>query len=167
VEVVTLPSGRRVRIRPIQPDDGLRLKAAYDLLSPESKYRRFLTIKPHLTESDVHYLTVVDGSDHAAFVATSVDDPERILAVARFVRRRDDPGSAELAIVVGDPYQGEGLGTELLGRLGDRALACGIARFQATVLADNVPIHRMLRHGVAHERHLGPIDEVEVELAAA
>jgi RimJ/RimL family protein N-acetyltransferase len=166
MDLVTLPTGRQVLIRPIQDDDGLRLKAAYDLLSPQTQYRRFLTIKPHLTEADVRYLTVVDGSDHVAFVATGAHDPERILAVARFVRRRDDPSSAELAIVVGDPYQGEGLGTELLGRLGARALACGIARFQATVLADNVPIHRMLRHGVAHERHLGPIDEVEVELAA-
>ena len=38
-------------IRPIAADDGPRLRAAYDRLSSESKYRRFLAPKPHLTNS--------------------------------------------------------------------------------------------------------------------
>jgi RimJ/RimL family protein N-acetyltransferase len=166
METVTLPKGRRVAIRPVQAGDGARLKLAYDHLSPQTKYRRFLAVKPRLTEGDVRYLTSADGNDHVALLATPADDPELIIAVARFVRLAEDPGAAELAIVVGDPYQGEGLGTELLGRLAEAALARGIERLKATVLADNVPVHRLVRHGVTHERHLGPIDEVELELAA-
>jgi RimJ/RimL family protein N-acetyltransferase len=166
VEIVTLPSSRRIAIRPIEGDDGPRLEAAYDRLSPETKYRRFLAVKPRLSENDVRYLTAADGRDHVALVATPADDPTQIIAVARFVRRQEDPATAELAIVVGDPYQGEGIGTELLERLADRALRGGIVRFHATMLADNVAIHRMLRRGTTRERHLGPIDEVEVELAA-
>lgn len=166
MEVIALPSGRQVAIRPIQADDGPRLQAAYERLSPQTKYRRFLAVKPRLTEADVSYLTAADGTHHVALAATPVEDPRRIIAVARFVRLKDDPAAAELAIVVGDPYQGEGLGTELLGRLADAALARGIERLTATVLADNVPVHRLLRHGAARERHLGPIDEVEIELAA-
>jgi GNAT superfamily N-acetyltransferase len=166
VEIVTLPSDRRVAIRPIQADDGQRLQAAYDRLTPQTKYRRFLAVKPRLTAADVAYLTAVDGNDHVALVATPADDRGRIIAVARFVRLADDPTAAELAIVVGDPYQGEGLGTALLGRLADAAVVRGIERLKATVLADNVPVHRLLRHGVTRERHLGPIDEVEVEIAA-
>jgi RimJ/RimL family protein N-acetyltransferase len=166
VEIVTLPNGRQVTIRPIRADDGPRLSLAYDHLSPQTKYRRFLAVKPRLTEGDLRYLTSADGNDHVALLATPADDPKLIIAVARFVRLAEDPGAAELAIVVGDPYQGEGLGTELLGRLADAALARGIERLKATVLAENVPVHRLLRHGVSHERHLGPIDEVEVELAA-
>ena len=166
MENVTLPSGRRVGIRPIRPNDGPPLQAAYDQLSPQTKYRRFLAVKPRLTEADLEYLTGADGTDHVALVATHAEEPGQIIAVGRFVRLAEEPSAAELAIVVGDPYQGEGLGTELLGRLADAALARGIARLKATVLADNVPVHRLLRHGVARERHLGPIDEVEVELAA-
>lgn len=166
MEIVTLPSGRRVEIRPIEAADGPRLQAAYERLSPQTKYRRFLAVKPRLTGADVTYLTGADGTDHVALVATLADDPGRIIAVARFVRVAEDPSAAELAIVVGDPYQGEGLGTELLARLASAALASGIGRLKATMLADNVPVHRLLRHGVARERHLGPIDEVEVELAA-
>jgi GNAT superfamily N-acetyltransferase len=166
VETITLQSGQRVVIRPIRADDGSRLKLAYDQLSPQTKYRRFLAVKPRLTEGDVRYLTSADGNDHVALLATPAEDPKLIIAVARFVRLADDPAAAELAIVVGDRYQGEGLGTALLERLADAALARGIVRLKATVLADNVPVHRLLRHGLARERHLGPIDEVEVELAA-
>lgn len=166
MDVVTLQNGRQVVIRPIQADDGPRLKKAYDQLSPQAKYRRFLAVKPQLSEGDVRYLISADGSDHVALVVTPVDRPEWIIAVARFVRLADDTSAAELAIVVGDPFQGDGLGTELLERLAEEALARGILRLKATVLADNVPVHRLLRHGVAHERHLGPIDEVEIDLAA-
>ncbi len=166
MDTVTLPSRRLVGIRPIRADDGPRLQAAYHHLSPQTQYRRFLTAKPKLTAGDLRFLTGVDGIDHVALAATPAEDPDRIIAVARFVRLRDDPAAAELAIVVGDPFQGEGLGTELLRRLADAALVRGIQRFNATVLADNVPIHRLLRHTPARERHLGAIDEVEVELAA-
>lgn len=166
MDVVTLQNGRQVVIRPIQPDDGPRLKKAYDQLSPQTKYRRFLAVKPQLSEGDVRYLISADGSDHVALVVTPVERPEWIIAVARFVRLADDPSAAELAIVVGDPFQGEGLGTELLERLAEEALARRILRLKATVLADNLPVHRLLRRGIAHERHLGPIDEVEVDLAA-
>lgn len=160
-----MPTGRRVGFRALAPDDGPRLEAAYRRLSPLTKYRRFLTIKPRLSEADVRFLTTVDR-DHVALVATPARDPETIIAVARFVRLAEDPSVAELAIVVGDPFQGEGLGSELLARLRDAALDSGVVRLKGTVLADNVPVHRLLRHGDAHERHLGPIDEIEVELAA-
>lgn len=166
MEIATLPSGRRVGIRPVRADDGPRLQAAYHRLSELTKYRRFLTVKPRLTESDLRFLTSVDGSDHVALVATLVEHPERIIAVARFVRLPEDRRAAELAIVVGDQFQGQGIGTELLERLADRAIACGVERLTATVLADNLPIHRLLRHTSARERHLGSVDEVEVQLAA-
>src|SRR5438067_968824 len=113
-------------IRPIAADDGPRLRAAYDRLSPESKYRRFLAPKPHLTNSEARYLVQIDGRDHVALVATAAADPERILGVARFVRLPEDPTRAEVAVVVGDRFQQEGLGTALLARLTEAAAARGI-----------------------------------------
>ena len=52
MDTFRLRSGKWVRIRPIRPDDGPRLQVAYDALSQESKYRRFLAAKPHLTSAD-------------------------------------------------------------------------------------------------------------------
>jgi RimJ/RimL family protein N-acetyltransferase len=169
MHAATLSNGTQVAIRPIRPDDGERLKAAYLALSPQSKYQRFLAPKPHLTETDTRYLVDVDGVDHVALVATAIEDPGAILGVARFVRLPEDPEAAEFAIVVGDPYQGQGLGGELLERLADEAVAHDIRRFRATMLAENIAVHRLvarLAGRLAHERHLGVVDELEVDLAA-
>ena len=169
METITLRSGRGVVIREIRPDDGPRLKLGYRALSPQSQYRRFLGSKPRLTDADVRYLTNVDGRNHFALVATTTTAPDWIIAVARFVRLAEDPEAAEFAIVVGDPFQGEGLGTELLERLAKDAKARGIRRFRATVLAENVAGHKLARRlagRLANERHLGVVDEVEVDLAA-
>jgi RimJ/RimL family protein N-acetyltransferase len=166
---IALRSGRQVEIRPIRPDDAERLNAAYDALSEQSKYRRFLAAKPRLSESDTRYLVQVDGCNHVALVATAVEDPNRIIGVARFVRLPEDPRTAEFAVVVGDPYQREGLGTALLERLADEAIGRGIRQFIATTLADNVAVHRLvarLAGRLARARHLGPVDELEIELAA-
>jgi RimJ/RimL family protein N-acetyltransferase len=166
---IRLPTGREAVIRPIEPGDGPALQAAYDRLSPLSKYRRFLAPKPHLTSADTRYLVQVDGQDHVALVATRVDDPGWILGVGRFVRLPEDPKTAEFAVVVGDPFQREGIATALLRELSEAASALGITRFRATVLAENVPANRLVQGlpgRVAAERHAGPVHEIEVELAA-
>jgi acetyltransferase len=180
VEFVHLCSGRSIFIRPLAAEDGPRLEAAYDRLSPESKFRRFLVSKPHLSTREVRYLTNVDGRDHVALVATPAEDPNWILAVGRFVRLPEDPRAAEFAIVVGDPFQREGIATALLSRLADIAVEQGIDRVTATMLADNVAAHRLMRRLAANgldvggevlelameERHAGPVDELEVAPAA-
>lgn len=168
MNVVRLPSGREVSIRPIRPADAAELQAAYDRLSPRSQYQRFLAPKPHLTRSETRYLVDVDGHNHAALVATPVDDDRRILAVARFVRLPEAPHTAELAIVVGDEWHGLGLASALVARLAEVGRRQGITHFRATMLAENGPAHRMVRRipgRVVRQHHAGIVDELEVELA--
>lgn len=178
MEVVRLSSGREVAIRPICAADAHALKLAYARLSPRSQYQRFLGAKPSLSAADTRYLTDVDGVNHHALVATPVGAPDWILGVGRFVRLPEDPRTAEFAVVVGDPFQGEGLGTELVERLARAAHRLGIVRFTATVFAENLPAHRLMHRLAAGglvpqgeaartiERHNGPVDELVVDLAA-
>ena len=130
--VFELEGGARVLIRPIEPGDKERLVNGLRQLSLESIRKRFLAAKPHFSRSELRYLTEVDGVNHIALVAVLEDDPDQLVAVARCVRLPDRPGTAEMAIVVGDPWQGQGLGRELARRLADAALAVGIRRFAAT-----------------------------------
>lgn len=167
----TLNDGREVAIRPIRPDDHERLRTSHARLSPESRYRRFLGTKPELSPADARYLVEVDGSDHFALVATLPEEPdEPIVAVARWIRLPDDPTAAEFAIVVGDAYQRQGLAGELMTQLAHAAVARGVKRFRASMLADNLAMHRLtakLAAGPVRRRQLGSLSEVEIELAGA
>ena len=102
-------------------------------------------------------------------MAVLEDDPEQLVAVARCVRLPDRPDTAEMAIVVGDPWQGQGLGRELARRLADAALAVGIRRFAATMLGDNEAARRLMRtfaRRLEEGRISAGVREVVVELAA-
>ena len=168
MECHTLNDGRKVAIRPIGPDDHGRLRASHARLSPESRYRRFLGTKPELTTADARYLVEIDGSDHLALVATLPNEPdEPIVAVARYIRLPDDPTAAEFAIVVGDDFQRQGLAGEMMARLAHAAVARGVKRFRATMLADNIAIQRVssnLAAGPLKRREHGSLSEVEIEL---
>ena len=167
--VFELDNGERLLIRPIEPGDKERLVNGLQQLSEESIRKRFLAAKPRFSRSELRYLTEIDGVNHIALVAVLERDPDQLVAVARCVRLPDRHDTAEIAIVVGDPWQGQGLGRELAQRLGDAAVAVGIRRFAATMLGDNEPARRLMR---TFSRRLetaivaGGVREVLVELAA-
>ncbi len=170
VDIHALTDGRVVVVRPIRSDDVDRLRAAHGRLSALTRYRRFMTAKPYLSAADATYLSVIDGCHHYALVATFADRPETeeaIIAVARFVRSPENPAVAEFAIVVGDDWQGEGIGRELMGRLVDAAVSRGVRRFEATMLADNVAIQRLSERfaaGPLRRVRRGNTFEVEFDL---
>jgi RimJ/RimL family protein N-acetyltransferase len=124
-----------VRVRPLRRDDGWLLDAVMAGMSDQSRYQRYHGPKPRLTSADRRYLTSVDGRDHVALAALAPDGSP--IAIARYVRLKDDPATAELGIEVVDAWQGQGLGIELITRLARRAAASGIERLAARVLDAN------------------------------
>ena len=167
---LTLDSGLEVAVRPIEPGDKGLLVDGLRLLSPESQYRRFLSPKPRFSSSELRYLTEVDGIDHVALIAVEADDPSHIVGVARFIRDRERPDTAEFAIVVGDHYQGHGAGRALARLLVHEAQARGIRRFTATTLGDNAPVQRLIASIAEHLEHViagNGTRVIEAELAAA
>jgi RimJ/RimL family protein N-acetyltransferase len=129
-------------VRPIEPGDKEGLAAAFERLSPESRYRRFLTPHDRLS-AELRYLTEVDHRDHEALVAIDPRTGEGV-GVARYVRDRDDHRNTEIAFAVADDWQRQGVGTELLHRLADRARDGGVSRFTALMLADNTAMRHVL-----------------------
>jgi RimJ/RimL family protein N-acetyltransferase len=168
-ERVSLPSGVETLIRPISSDDKRLLAEAFDGMSPETRYRRFFAPLDRLTEQDLRYLTEVDHHDHEAFVALDPATGE-IIGVARYVRSLD-PTEAEVAVVVGDPWQGRGVATALLERLVERARAEGIDHFIALVLSDNEQALDFFEHlapgGAASRRSDSGNTELVIDLPAA
>ena len=119
-------------------------------LSPRSARLRFLAPKNHLTLRELRYLTEVDHVDHYALVAVLADDPTTMAGVGRWVRDVEHRDAAEVAVVVGDCHQGQGLGTALGVALADGARALGIARFTAIMLPENTAARRLFAHISGH-----------------
>lgn len=146
-----LRDGTPVVLRSIRPSDRERLAAAFDRLSPASRYLRFHTELDRLSEAQLDFLTRVDHHDHEAVVALDPAAPDRPgLGVARYVRDADEPSVAEAAITVADEHQGRGVGTVLLGALAARARAAGIRAFRSYVLDDNAMMLRVFDDLGAH-----------------
>jgi GNAT superfamily N-acetyltransferase len=125
-----------IEIRPIAPGDKQALLAGFDRLSERSRYRRFLAPQGGLSQTELRYFTEVDHYDHEALVAIEPHTGAGI-GVARFVRSRADPASAELAVAVVDDWQRRGVGSRLTSALAERARAEGITTFTAVLLAEN------------------------------
>jgi RimJ/RimL family protein N-acetyltransferase len=138
--------GTQLYVRHVKPADKDVIAKAWRLLSPESQHKRFLAPKPQLTRGDLKYLTEIDGHNHVALIGLCLDDPKRVLAVARFVRLKDDPEAAEVAITVADHMQHKTIGKQLAILLADEARGRGIRRFTASTLADNFAAIRLITH---------------------
>jgi len=141
---VRLRDGSAVLIRPVRPaDDGL-LAEGFARLSDRSRRMRFLGPKGALSAAELRYFTDVDHRDHEALGALDHVRGGGV-GIARYVKNREDPRTAEIAVTVIDDWQGRGLGTELLARLSERACQEGISRFTAAVAADNAAMARLVR----------------------
>lgn len=141
-----LRDGARVTIRAIRPDDKAALLTLFDRLSPETIYYRFHGAKKRLSRRELIYLTELDFHRKAALVAAlGAGADERIVGVARYAL---DPQSsvrrAEFALTVEDAHQGRGIGRRLLEHLARLARAEGFEELEAFVLADNLPMIRLL-----------------------
>ncbi|MBV9213599.1 MAG: GNAT family N-acetyltransferase [Actinobacteria bacterium] len=164
-----LTDGTRIVIREIRPTDKRMLARGVELLSEETRRRRFLTAKPRLTRGELRYLTEVDGERHFALVAVLADQLDHVVGVARFVKLPGEGATADAAIVVGDPWQRRGLGRRLALLLADAARERGVRRFSATMLSDNpaaIALMRTLAARLEGGGHAAGIREVAVELAA-
>ena len=133
---IALRDGTRVRMRPIRSDDAPRLVALYDRLSRDTRYQRFFSVMRRLPPDWARFLADVDYRARLGLVVEAPDDPDTLIAVARY-EPAGEPGTAEVAFVVQDGWQDRGLGTVLFRELLDAAAVNGIERFRAWVLADN------------------------------
>ena len=142
---VDLRTGQTVWVRPIEADDAAELQRAFALLSDLSRYQRFLTGTPALSDVRAKLFSDIDHVDHQALVALSAEHSRDIVAVARYIRFKDAHSDADVAITVADDWHGRGLATVLLAMLSEQARAAGIRRFCVDMLADNAAVRALVR----------------------
>ena len=143
VERWELPGGVRVLVRPIRPEDAEMEASFVRNLSDHARHFRFGTAMRELTREMLVRFTQIDYDRELALLALVERDGREVeIAVARYART--GPDSADLAIVVSDEWQGKGLGRRLLVRTIEIARSRGIVRLEGEMLAENLPIRRLL-----------------------
>jgi len=159
-----LAGGTPVRIRPIRRSD-LELERRFVCgLSPRTRYLRLLSGR-QLLPGELERWTDIDPAREIALIALVPEgDGEQEIAVARCALDDEDPLRWDFGIVVGDAWQGQGLGEALLRRLIECAGEAGIAALSSITLSEN---HRMLslarRLGFSIRREAGDATLTRVE----
>jgi acyl-CoA synthetase (NDP forming)/GNAT superfamily N-acetyltransferase len=152
---VVLGDGTSAVIRPIEPADADALAGFHARQSPESRYRRYFSPKPALSDAELERFTLVDFVDRAAFV---VEEHGEFIAWASYERWKNRT-DAEVAFMVDDEHHGKGIATLLLEHLAAVARHNDVTRFTAQTLGDNRgmlavfakagwPVHRRFDSGV-------------------
>ncbi len=125
-----------LRIRHLQPGEHGAVDAVFAGLSARSRYLRFHSGKPYLSEPSRQALVAVDGARHVALVAEVPSSAGRQpVGIARFVRT--GPQQAEMAFAVVDAWHGRGVGRHLLTELREWAIRLDYREMTALVLPEN------------------------------
>jgi protein lysine acetyltransferase len=153
-----LRDGTGLLLRPVLPGDAARAENGPVEFSSETLFRRFMTVHEP-TPALMDYLFEVDYTNHFVWVVVDAGQDvgegvgqgvgrgageSRVVADARFVRDEHDAKVAEIAFIVGDEYQGRGVGSFLMKALVAAAHAGGVEKFTARILSDNHPMRAIV-----------------------
>jgi RimJ/RimL family protein N-acetyltransferase len=138
-----LRDGRPIRIRSLRADDEAGMLAAIDRTNAESLRRRFFVTKRGFSKTEKAFFMDIDFVDHVALVV-EIDENGRgaIIGGGRYIVT--NPGKAEVAFVVVDAYQGQGIGTLLTQHLVALARRAGLEELAADVLPENAAMRKVL-----------------------
>jgi RimJ/RimL family protein N-acetyltransferase len=136
--------GRHVEIRALRPDDKDDMLAAIGRTGLQSLQRRFFAVKRGFSEKEIAFFMNIDFSNHVALVALAEEDGRQvIIGGGRYIVV--GPGQAEIAFVVIDAYQGQGVGTLLMRHLAAMARSVGLKELIAEVLPENTAMRKVFK----------------------
>src|SRR5262245_64325747 len=137
-----LRDGREIEIRALRPDDEDDMLAAVGRTGMQSLQRRFFAVKRGFSEKEITFFMNIDFNNHVALVALAEEDGrDAIVGGGRYIVI--EPGKAEIAFVVIDDYQGQGIGTLLMRHLAVIARKAGLKELIAEVLPENAAMRKV------------------------
>jgi N-acetylglutamate synthase-like GNAT family acetyltransferase len=133
----TLINGEQILIRPADPGDREALKAFFGRLGEETRFLRFHYTKAAISDEEISTYCNCDYADTFAIVAEkSRGGSNDIVGVARY-DRLPAGDCAEVAFLVEDKEQGNGIGTHLVRELAEVARERGMETFVAETTTYN------------------------------
>ena len=144
---VCLRDGREVTLRAIVESDAAEIIQAFDRLSDDSRYSRFMQHKKQLDSTALERGVHPRPGRDFVFVATiPAPDGIDIVGAAQYVAaKEDDHRTCEFAVTVAEDWRGSGLAPRLLASLVRRARRDGYETMEGWVMADNTPMLALAR----------------------
>jgi acetyltransferase len=146
----TMKDGAEVTLRPIRPEDEPLMSKFHETLSDRSVYMRYfssLSLSSRVAHERLVRICFVDYDRVMALVVDNKDEvtgQHRILGVGRLIKLHTK-NEAELAILVSDECQKQGLGIELLRRIVRIARDEKLSSVSAEMLRDNPTAQRVFK----------------------
>lgn len=137
----TARDGQPVAIRLARPWDADNVAAMHDRCSEESRYERYFAPVSQWREDQLRRLS----GGHRGATLVAINDAGDIVGLGNvFPEQPEGQRTAEIAVIVEDAWQGQGLGTSLLQHLIALARRMEFEEIAALVLATNTRMIRML-----------------------
>jgi len=144
----------KIFIRPIRPEDAPLMTELFDSLTARSIYQRFFTPMKRLSSSMLARFTQIDYDREIALVAFREERlTEQMMGISRIIIEHDLK-NAEFSVLVGDAWQGKGVGAELLKNSLRIARERGIETIWGLVLAENIQMLALARKMGFEIRHV-------------
>jgi acetyltransferase len=136
-----LTDGTEITVRAIRPEDEPLIIAFHAGHSEHTIRMRFFSMVKTLSRDSLIRLCHLDYDREMALVAVHRDaaGAPHLVGVSRYYLH-PETGVAEFAVVVGDAWQGQGLGWHLMRRLIDVARERGVRRLVGHILSENAPM---------------------------
>jgi len=134
--------GVEVTIRPIRPEDEPLMVEFHKTLSDRSVYLRYfgiLSLEERIMHERLRRVCFIDYDREIGLVADlkNRDGTYQILGVGRLIKEHGTD-EAEFAVLISDPWQGKGLGTELLKLLVQIGGKERLRRITGRISAENI-----------------------------
>ena len=145
-----MKNGTAVTLRPIRPEDEPAMVKFHETLSDRSVYLRYfhsLSLSSRVAHDRLVRICFVDYDREIAIVADRLDaktGQHRILGVGRLVKSHTK-NEGEVAVLVSDEWQHQGLGTELFRRVIQIARDEKLSRIDAEMLPDNLSMKKIAK----------------------
>jgi acyl-CoA hydrolase/ribosomal protein S18 acetylase RimI-like enzyme len=154
----TTDAGVKILLRPVKISDEPFLKTFFYSLSEKTMYKRFIQARRDMPHDKLQeFFVVIDYTKQMVVLATMEHEGiEIVTGVAQF-RGNEGSHTAEVALVVKDEYQNQGIGTELLTHVTYIARKQGLLGFSAEVLKENrAMLHLFEKMGFNIEKEVLP-----------
>ncbi len=136
-------TGLSIQLRPVKISDESALKDFFYSLSDNSMYRRFISTRKDIPHERLQEFVVIDYRKEMVILAIlQENDQEKIMGVGQY-GIMEGTHMADVAFVVSDTAQNQGIGRQLLLYLTLLATKQGILGFSAEVLVNNLSMQHL------------------------